>query len=199
VAGVSGNTTEQWSYAGWSLIIIYSSPDTKGHQLYLFDTLRYVAVHTTLDFPISGFLVPDPIAGEEDAAHMTCFVGDGDEQYPYDFIALLDAKPSVPSYEIPNARKLWDGITCNQNSASNPNNVWNSRSAGLTASGVDIDDFQVTWSSGLLEPADSAAWVVLGNASSDPNAAELIMVVYIIISFRTETTGGDIMSYLIRG
>jgi hypothetical protein len=189
----------QWSYAGWSLIIIYSSPDTKGHQLYLFDTLRYVAVHTTLDFPISGFLVPDPIAGEEDAAHMTCFVGDGDEQYPYDFIALLDAKPSVPSYEIPNARKLWDGITCNQNSASNPNNVWNSRSAGLTASGVDIDDFQVTWSSGLLEPADSAAWVVLGNASSDPNAAELIMVVYIIISFRTETTGGDIMSYLIRG
>jgi hypothetical protein len=130
---------------------------------------------------------------------MTCFVGDGDEQYPYDFIALLHAKPSVPSYEIPDALKLWDGITCSQNSASNPDNVWNSQSTRLAASGVDIDNFDITWSSGLLEPGDSGAWVVLGNASSNPSAAELIMVVYIIISFRTETTGGGIMSYLIRG
>jgi len=189
----------QWSYAGWSLVIIYSSPETKGHQLYLFDDLRYVAVHTTLDFPISGFLVPDPIGGEQNAARIACFVGDGDENYPYDFIALLDAEPSVPSYQIPDSYKLWDGITCTGNSEGSPNNVWNSQSTGLDASGIDIDNFQVTWSSGLLEPGDTAAWVVLGNASSNPYAAELIMLVYIIISFRSSTTSGGSITYLIRG
>ena len=189
----------QWTYAGWSLVIIYSSPETQGHQLYLFDTFRYVKVHTTLDFPISGFLVPDPVGGEQIAAHITCFVGDGDEHYPYDFIALLDAEPSVPSYQIDDDYKLWDGITCDDNSESSPNNVWNSRSAELTASGIDIDTFQVPWSSGLLEPGDTSAWVILGNASSNPSAAELIMVVYIIISFRSETTSGGSISYLIRG
>jgi len=188
----------QWTYAGWSLVIIYSSPETQGHQLYLFDDLHYVAVHTTLDFPISGFLVPDPVGGEQNAAHITCFVGDGDEHYPYDFIALLDAEPSVPSYQIPDSYKLWDGITCTSNSASNPNNVWNSQSTGGGASGIDIDNFQVTWSSGLLEPGDTAAWVVLGNASSNPSAAELIMLVYIIISFRSSTTSGGSITYLIK-
>jgi hypothetical protein len=189
----------QWTYAGWSLVIIYSSPETQGHQLYFFDDLHYVAVHTTMDFSISGFLVPDPIGGEQNAAHITCFVGDGDEHYPYDFIALLDAEPSVPSYQIPDDYKLWDGITCNQNSEGNPNNVWNSQSSGLDANGIDIDNFDVTWSSGLLEPGDTSAWVVLGNASSNPSAAELIMLVYIIISFRSETTSGGSISYLIRG
>jgi len=187
-----------WTYAGWSLIIIYSSPETQGHQLYLFDTLRYVKVHTTLDFSLSGFLVPDPVGGEEYSARITCFVGDGDEHWPYDFIALLDAEPSVPSYQIPDAYKLWDGITCTGNSEGSPNNVWNSQSPGLAANGVDIDTFQVTWSSGLLEPGDTAAWVVLGNASSNPNAAELIMLVYTVISFRSETTSGGSISYLIR-
>jgi len=189
----------EWTYAGWSLLIIYSSPETKGHQLYLFDTFRYVAVHTTLDFPISGFLVPDPVEGEEYAAHLTCFVGDGDEHYPYDFIALLDAEPSVPSYEIPDYYKLWDGINCDHNHLNDPNNVWNSQSTGLDASGIDIDNFDITWSSGLLQPGDTSAWVMLGNASSNPSDAELIMVVYIIISFRSDTTSGGIISYLITG
>jgi len=187
-----------WTYAGWSLIIIYASPETKGHQLYLFDTLHYVAVHTTMDFPISGFLVPDPLEDEEYAAHITCFVGDGDEHWPYDFIALLDAEPSVPSYQIPDDYKLWDGITCNHNSESSPNNVWNSQSVGVDPSGTDIDNFDVTWSSGLLEPGDTEAWVILGNDSSNPMDAELIMLVYIIISFRSATTSGGVISYLIR-
>jgi len=189
----------QWTYAGWSLVIIYSSPETRGHQLYLFDDLHYVAVHTSLDFPISGFLVPDPIGGEQNAAHITCFVGDGDEHYPYDFIALLNAEPSVPSYQIPDEYKLWDGINCDHNSESSPNNVWNSQSPGLDASGVDIDTFQVTWSSGLLEPGDTAAWVELGNASSNPLDGELIVLVYIVVSFRSSTTSGGSITYLIRG
>jgi hypothetical protein len=197
----------QWSYAGWSLIIIYSSPETKGHQLFLFEDLHYVAVCTTLDFPIRGFLVPDPVEGELYAAHMTCFIGDGDEHYSGDFIALN--APSVPSNEIPDAYKLWDGITVPSirtfwshqyfpNNASSPNNVWNSQSPGLTANGVDIDNFDITWSSGLLEPGDTTAEVSLGNASSNEMDAELIMVVYIIISFRSETTSGGVIGYLIK-
>jgi hypothetical protein len=195
-----------WTYAGWSLLIIYSSPETEGHQLYLFDDLRYVAVHTTLDFALSGFLVPDPVEDEEYSARITCFVGDGDENFPGDFIALLDAEPSVPSDQIPDKYKLWDGITVTSTRApsglwfSNPyDNVWNSQSPGLAANGVDIDTFQVTWISALLEPGDTAAWVVLGNASPYSGDAELIMLVYIIISFRSSTTSGGSISYLIRG
>jgi hypothetical protein len=187
-----------WTYAGWSLVIIYDSPETKGHQLYLFDDLHYVQVHTTMEFPITGFIVPKPIEGEENAAHITCFVGDGDEHWPYDFIALLDDEPSGPSYLIPDDCKLWDGITCNQNSKDHPNNVWNSQSTGLDASGIDIDNFNVSWNSSLLEEGDTSAWMVLGNASSNPNAAELIMVIYIILSFRSETTSRGSVSYLIK-
>lgn len=184
----------QWTYAGWSLIIIYSSPETKGHQLYLFDDFRYVAVTTTLDFPISGFLVPDPVGGEEYSARITCFVGDGDEQYSGDFIALNDYK-------------LSDGINIgpiltgwSHQWFSNPyDNVWNSQSTGGGASGIDIDSFSVTWESDVLEPDDTSATVSLGNASSDERDAELIMLVYIIISFRSSATSGGSISYLIKG
>ena len=187
----------QWSYAGWSLIIIYSSPETKGHQLYLFDDLHYVAVTTTLDFPISGFLVPDPVGGEQYSAHITCFVGDGDEHYSGDFIALNDYK-LWDGITVPAIRTFWSGQYF-PNNADSPNNVWNSQSPGLDANGVDIDTFHVTWSSGLLQPGDTSAEVSLGNASSDERDAELIMLVYIIISFRSETTSGGSISYLIRG
>ncbi len=199
----------QWTYAGWSLIIIYSSPETKGHQLYLFDDdFRYVKVHTTLDFSISGFLVPDPVEGEQYAAHLTCFVGDGDEHYPGDFIALN--APDLPSYQIPDDYKLWDGITVESirapsgqyfsNNANSPNNVWNGQSTGLTANGIDIDSFNVTWDWAFdhgLEPYETSAKISLGNASSSPGDAELIMVVYVIISFRSETTTGGTLSYLV--
>jgi hypothetical protein len=188
----------QWSYAGWSLIVIYSSPATEGHQLYLFPEFRYVKVHTTMEFPISGFLVPAPIPGEEYAAHITCFVGDGDEQYPGDYIALKDQGGAE--------HKLSDGITIPSMRApsgrmfSNPyDNVWNSQSVGLSANGIDIDTFQVSWSSGVLQEGDSSADVVLGNASPDPNDAELIMVAYIIVSFRSSITSGGTLSYLVRG
>ena len=207
----------QYSYAGWSLIIIYSSPETKGHQLYLFDDdFRYIAVGATLDFNISGFLVPERVQNpdgtwEQYASHMTCFVGDGDEHYPGDFIAL-NAPEGMSSHQIPNEYKLWDGITIGPiqtgwshqwfpNNASSPNNVWNGQSVGLTASGIDIDNFNVTWDWALghdLEPGKTSAKVSLGNASTNPSDAELIMVVYVIISFRSETTTGGALSYLIR-
>jgi hypothetical protein len=192
----------QWSYAGWSLIIIYSSPDTEGHQLYLFPEFRYVKVHTTLEFPISGFLVPSPIPGEEYAAHMTCFVGDGDEAYSGDYIALRD--------QDGNPHKLSDNVNVGPIRAfwcgeyfSNPyDNVWNGKFRGPDGSvvdGIDIDTFQVRWDADVLNEGDFSADVVLGNASDEPNDAELIMVVYIIISFRSDVTSGGTISYLVKG
>jgi len=197
----------QWSYAGWSLIIIYSSPETEGHQLYIFDDFRYVKVHTTLEFPISGFLVPGQVqkpdgTWEEYAAHMTCFVGDGDEQYSGDYIALRDQGGTQ--------RKLSDGITvgpilafwCHEYFSNPYDNVWNGKfrgSGGGEVDGIDVDTFQIRWDDNILQEGDFSADVVLGNASDDPNDAELIMVTYIIISFRSSVTSGGTISYLVKG
>ena len=185
-------TKYQWTYAGWSLILIYSSPETAGHQLYLFDDFHYVAVNTTLDFDISGFLVPEPIGGEENAAHITCFVGDGDHHYPGDFIAL-NPPEGVAHYNIPDSYKLWDGTE-----TDSLNNAWNSQSLSLpsSASGVDIDTFEVSWDDGLLEPDDTTAKISLGN-DSQYSLAELINVVYLIVSFRSDITSGGTISYLV--
>ncbi|MDH5696414.1 MAG: hypothetical protein OEZ00_07460, partial [Dehalococcoidia bacterium] len=81
------------------------------------------------------------------------------------------------------------------NSEVSPNNVWNSQSVGLTASGIDIDTFKILWTSDLLEPGDTAAEVILSNASPNPSDAELINFVYIIISFRSSITTGGTISY----
>jgi hypothetical protein len=211
VGGVNGTTNSQWSYAGWSLVVIYSSPETQRHQLYLYDDFLYIAPNTEgLTFPISGFIVPEPIAGETIAAKITCFVGDGDDYYSGDFIAIN--APDVPGYQIANSYKLWDGITLSApsfpprmpNNASSPNNVWNSRSRGFGGSvidGVDIDTFYIPWgdppSSGLLKPGDSSAKIVLNFADPNPVYAELIDFIYIIISFRSRTITGGTITYLV--
>jgi hypothetical protein len=167
----------EWTYAGWSLLIIYSSPGSEGHQLYLFDTFRYVGLNTRLTFPISNFLAPDDTTG----SHLTYFVGEGDDFYDHDYIKLngyLLPQPGDP-YEDPPV---------------NPqNNVFNSYSNSLDdpyLSGVDIDTFDV---SKCVAPADSSAQVILDNGE------EIYNLVYIILSFRSQVTSGGVLGYLIRG
>ena len=82
VGGIYSNTSERFegAYACWSLIIIYQSQDTLGHQLYLYDDFTAsgqdrvtpVNVDTVpIDFDhdgqpggtISGFIVPPQITG----------------------------------------------------------------------------------------------------------------------------------------
>jgi len=168
----------QWTYAGWSLIIIYSSPETKGHQLYLFDTFRYVGLDTLLDFSISNFLAPDDTTG----SHLTYFVGEGDNHYDHDYI-------KINGYKLPQP-----GDPYEPDPSINPqNNVFNSYSNSLDdpyLSGVDIDTFDV---SGCINPDDSSAEVILDNGE------EIYNLVYIILSFRSETTSGGSISYLING
>jgi hypothetical protein len=195
------------SYAGWSLVIIYSSPDTQGHQLYLYDIanpnfkFQESFAGTEMDFDgdgspggkISGFLVPQKIGTEVNAAKLTCFVGEGDVTNIGDYMMITG--PSSTGV------KLWDGINCTSNSSSNPNNIWNSMSLGASAPGVDIDTpginptagQYITWNSNILKPGDTWALINL------PSPNDGITLSYIILSFRSSITYGGTISYLVRG
>jgi hypothetical protein len=166
----------QWSYAGWSLVIIYTSPGTKGHQLYLFDTFRYVGLDARLTFDVTNFLAPDDTTG----SHLTYFVGEGDNHYSGDYI-------KVNGYQLPRSDDPYEPTP-----HINPkNNVFNSYSNSLDdpcISGIDVDTFDV---SHCIGPGDTSAQVVLDNGS------EIYNLVYIILSFRSLVTGGGIMGYLI--
>ena len=162
----SHTTRYQWSYAGWSLMLIYTSPETEGHYLYLFDEFRYVGLDTTLSFNVSGFLAPDSTTG----SHLTYFVGEGDNHYDRDYILF-------------NGFRLSDAI--------NPsNNVFNSYSNDLDnpyLSGIDVDTFDT---SAYIHSGDSEAEVVLDNGE------EIYNLIYIILSFRSETTTGGFLTYI---
>jgi hypothetical protein len=193
VGDVDATRNDQLSYAGWSLIIIYTSMATQGHFLYLYDTLTFAPDDTNIDMDrngtpgtiISGFIVPEKIIGEIYSAQITVFVGEGDE-----FIGEHDRHDG--DYLKLNGRKLWDGITCNDNSASAPNNAWNSRSAGMSFDGVDVDTFKVRWDSYLLSTGDTQANLDLSTEQDNWN------LIYIIVSFRSETTVGGTLVYCLK-
>ncbi len=180
--GIDGNSDYHWAYAGWSLIIIYSSPETAGHQLYLYDTFFWAPVSPNVDWDgdgepggdITGFYIPDPsedIVEYPDAATLTCFVAEGDNWLSGDKLVF-------------EGEALSDGFTSS--------NVWNSKSVGMSEDGMDIDTFHVTWESGLLEPGDTTAQLDM------PNPDENWNLVYIILSMRSETTTGGTVHYLLR-
>jgi hypothetical protein len=181
VGGVYGDTGDEWSYAAWSLIIIYSSPETKRHQLYLYDNFVYSGMDQNVDFDNDGrpggavthFYAPDPIAGERVAARLTCFVGEGDDCYDGDSILV-------------NGHYL-------SNSRSPHNDVWNSASPGLVEDGIDIDTFEISWADGAIKPGDTSAQIDL------PTETDSWNLIYVILSFRSATTTGGTISYLIRG
>jgi len=124
---------------------------------------------------------------DANAAKMTCFVGEGDIWYDGDYVAM-------------NGTKLWDGTNTTSNSKSNPNNVFNSTSMGLGSyDGIDIDTLgidppngqYITWASNILKPGDTSAQVDMVTHTDVWN------VIYIILSFRSKTTMGGILSYRI--
>jgi hypothetical protein len=208
VGGASGDVGEHWSYAAWSLIIVYSSPETAGHQIYLFDRFAFCQQNTNLDFDfdgqgggdISGFIIPERIGTEENAASISCFVGEGDKCWYKDFIALN--APEIyrtNPLSIPDEYKLWDGITLDAgyyNTESSPNNVWNARSRGTTEAvidGFDIDTFYVTWDSGLLHADDTSMHIDIYTQTDNWN------LIYFILSVRSRATIGGTTHYVIHG
>ncbi|MFH1651825.1 MAG: hypothetical protein ABID87_06995 [Chloroflexota bacterium] len=178
VGSVDADTGGYWSYAGWSLIVVYSSPATAGHQLYLFDTFAFSGGNENLDFDhdgspggdISGFVVPEPIEGEDNAGVVTVFIGEGDNAYSGDYFQF-------------NGTSLSDGYSTS--------NVWNSQSIGMSEPGVEIDTFYVTWASGLLVADDTEAHIDLPTGTDNWN------LIYIILSLRSETVTGGTTHYVI--
>jgi hypothetical protein len=160
---------DEWAYAAWSVVIVYTSPSTKGHQLYIFDTLKYNQYDALPDFTISGFLTPD-LPGEPDAAKITCFVGEGDVIYDGDSIAV-------------------NGVTLPGDADNPSNNIWNSQSRieGNPVKGIDIDTFNI--SNTIIQPGDDSATVTL---HTDVDAWNLV---YMILSFRSKLTTGGIFIY----
>jgi hypothetical protein len=216
------------SYAGWSLVIIYSTPDMEGHQLYLYDISNpnftfTESFQSDMDFDgdgtgggkVSGFLVPPQIQGETIAAKITCFMGEGDDDSGHsgDFIAFNAPSQYTDTYShslnIPDSYKLWDGknsvLTPNSNTSTHPCNVWNSMSVGLNAPGVDIDTFYIPWQTGGSVPYGNPNFNGLlhqGDTSARinlPSPNDGVTMSYIILSFRSEITYGGTISYLVRG
>jgi hypothetical protein len=183
-------------HAGWSLIIIYTSPETYGHQLYLYDIQNpgfdfTEAWHSNPDFDgdgedggeVSGFIVPEPVEGEVNAAKLTVFVGEGDSTITPEYMVVNDVELS--------------------NVESPYHNVWNSRSPGLTVSGVDIDTFYIEWDDGILEPGYTSAQVDMPTGARYPpytgGSSDGFNIVYIILSFRSGVTTGGTISFSIIG
>jgi hypothetical protein len=139
---------------------------------------------------IGGFLVPERVQNpdgtwEVNAAKLTVFVGEGDDVYNGDYLAF-------------NGTKLWDGTT-----SHSLNDVWNSKSMGMSADGVDVDTLginptasppqYITWDSDLLEPGDTSAQIDMYTQTDSWN------LIYIILSFRSSITSGGTISYLVTG
>jgi hypothetical protein len=222
------NTTESGggqatkAYAGWSLIIVYTSPETQGHKLYLYDNFFYsdwinsTTSEINVDWnkdgkpggTISGFYVPEPKRAQDGlvdtskepyAAKITCFVGEGDIQLSNDYLVIKRADGSEET-------TLWDGTSTTGNTYSSPHNVWNNTSierdsdgniiSGTESSGVDVDTFVIPWGStvseGVLRPGDTSAKIDMYTQQDSWD------MVYMIISFRSLPTTGGTLNYNIK-
>ncbi|MFC2068593.1 hypothetical protein ACFLTP_06255 [Chloroflexota bacterium] len=174
---------DEWSHAGWSLIVIYSHPDEDAHQLFLYDDLTYVSNYANnfpdgyLEFDISGFLAPEDFTGI-----LTCFIGEGDPHYTGEYIELN-------GYRLPRPGDPYDDPP-----GLNPqDNVWNGQSSvpGIDAgegTGLDIDAFTIE--NPVVNEGDTSATLTLDSG------IEIWNIIYIFLSFDTipvgEATGSPV-------
>jgi len=162
IAGITtDDLNDQWSYAGWSVMLVYSSAEEEAHQLYLYDDFIYSDMNTTISLEgIEGFLAPADSDGR-----LTAFVGEGDDLWNGDKVKFNGNY--LPYYGDP-----YDGV--------NPqNDVWNGKSSGLEGEfidGVDIDTFDV---SPCIDAGDTSAEVKIETQSDSWN------LVYVVLSFST--------------
>jgi hypothetical protein len=193
----NGHTTSEIAYCAWSLIIVYASPQTAGHYIYIRDD--NFCSHTSgdtspVDFDqdgipggtITGFKIPNPITDshgqilESNAAKLTCFIVEGDSWYYDDYIRITGEQSGLSKYL--------------SNPKSPYNNVWNDSSyPGTISDGVDIDTFEIKWTDGILTPKDKQLQV---DMTSNTDAWNLV---YFIISIRSETVTSGTTYYTITG
>jgi hypothetical protein len=195
IDGVSADLYSNFSFAGWSLIVVYASPSTAGHYIYIRDDnfAFHPGTGGNLDFDddglaggdISNFVVPEPITDhtgnvtETVAAKLTCFVAEGDN-FGTSSITITGQQSGLSK------------------DLSNPNSpatdVWNGKSyPGTYEEGVDIDTFTLLWTDDILTPGDNVLHVDLLSLDDAWN------LVYFIISVRSETVTGGTSHYMIYG
>jgi hypothetical protein len=193
----NGGSLSEIAFADWSLIVVYTCPETAGHYIYIRDDNFYS--HTSgdtsaLDFDqdgipggqITGFKIPNPITDahgailESVAAKLTCFIVEGDSWYYDDYFKVTGEQSGLSKY-LSNAKSPYD-------------NVWNDRSyPGTISDGVDIDTFELKWDDGILTPGDKNLEVDLYSNTDAWN------LVYFIISIRSETVTTGTSHYIIYG
>jgi hypothetical protein len=162
IEGITDDDTgDHLSYAGWSVMLVYSSAEEQAHQLYLYDDFARIEGYTTTVLEgIEGFLAPS-----DSDARLTIFVGEGDDIWNGDKVQFNDNY--LPYFGDP-----YDGV--------NPqNDVMNGRSSGLDGEfidGVDIDTFDT---SPYVDAGDTSAEVKLITDIDHWN------LVYVMLSFRT--------------
>ena len=175
-----GDTGDQWAYAGWSLVMIYSHPDEEAHQIYLYDNFLYADNDTYFPFTITGFEAPQDWMEIE--GRLTCFVGEGDWCYGdhrYDYW-------SEATWGDTDWIKF-NGEYLNDPSDTEPpsnDNVWNGMSGVSTfIDGVDFDEWDV---SNLINPGDTWAEIELGTGVDSWN------LIYILLSIRADVGEGQL-------
>lgn len=178
------------AHAGWSLVVVYTSPGSLGHQLYMYDISNpnfhfFSGYDDDFDFDndglpggiVSGFLVPNQIPGETLAGRVSVMVGEGDLNWLGDALKL-------------------NGISMN-NSISSATNVWDGRSPNLGAvAGMDLDTFDVTWSSNILRARDVSVNVSIPTLGAP--TPDFYTMSYMILSFRSALTSGGSIAYQVR-
>jgi hypothetical protein len=176
------NVVNEWANGAWSILVLYTSPVTLAHQMYLYDTFRYWNSNDDNTFTIEGFLAPAGIASEDDAVKITCFVGEGDNRY------------------YTGEHVYVNGTLLNTGAANTPldaDNVWNGigNSGGVTGyppDGIDLDTFAISGLSGIIDPADSLATVRMTTGTDIWN------LVYMILSFRSDKVGSGLVTYIVK-
>jgi len=156
VGGVYGDTGSELSYAGWSLIIIYSSPSELGTQFYLYEDLTFAGTNASGTFTVDGFLAPS-----DAEVTLTCFVGEGDDWYDNDSLLFNDNYLSDDT-------NPWD-------------DVWNGKSSSLQGEqidGIDLDSFDV--SAPIINSGDTSANMTYSTQQDNWN------LIYHILAFRTD-------------
>jgi hypothetical protein len=183
----SSNLANQASYAGWSMIIIYSSMQKEAHQIYLYDDLAYLWHAPDEEFKITGFEAPQG----DNEAKLTIFAGEGDNWIHGDSLQFKgqDDAQYQDLYDVSNTKYVF-------NSMSNTGGFTASQIPGQPSgqiSGVDIDTYTSTRPAGgtplseIVQPGDTAATI---RATSDDDGFMLIYVIFSVGSTKVPTGSG---------
>jgi hypothetical protein len=172
--------------AGWSMVIIYSSPQKKTHQIYVYPGCQHL-FNTTSEFTIAGFAAPLTLEPGEtnNDAKMTVFASEGDVNSPA--AEYLGFKGQTTAYY-----QLYDvsGNADVFNSISNftgftPSSISTCQTGVGIISGIDIDTYTHTNTTvgtplySIVHPGDISANI---KVQSLGDGFELIYVVFSVRS-----------------